>query len=119
MRMDSPFPLLHADCESESGFKNEGEASRNVKPIFRPIYTLYLRKGFFNIDTKYIVTKVDNIDYVVVAVQLWVGGKVTFLFGVKELNAFGKPDVFSDPLVVLSYRRSSFLDPKGRDGSNT
>ncbi|VAH30404.1 unnamed protein product [Triticum turgidum subsp. durum] len=59
----------------------------------------------------------DGIDYAAVTVQLPGGERVPFLFTVKQLVATGKPESFSGPFLVPSYRGSSFLDPKGRGGS--
>ncbi|CAL1407741.1 unnamed protein product [Linum trigynum] len=59
----------------------------------------------------------DGIDYAAVTVQLPGGERVPFLFTVKQLVASGKPKRFNDEFLVPRYRGSSFLDPKGRGGS--
>ncbi|CAI0551855.1 unnamed protein product [Linum tenue] len=59
----------------------------------------------------------DGIDYAAFTVQLPGGERVPFLFTVKQLIASGKPERFSDEFLVPWYRGSSFLDPKGRGGS--
>ncbi|CAL1398733.1 unnamed protein product [Linum trigynum] len=59
----------------------------------------------------------DGIDYAVLTVQLPGGGRVPFHFTVKQLVASGKPESFSCEFLVPRYRGSSFLDPKGKGGS--
>ena len=59
----------------------------------------------------------DGIDYVAVIVQLPGGKRVPFLFTIMQLVASGEPESFEGDFLVLSYRGSSFLDPKGRVGS--
>ncbi|KAK5793052.1 hypothetical protein PVK06_034187 [Gossypium arboreum] len=50
-------------------------------------------------------------------VQLPGGERVLFLFTIKQLVASGKTESFGGDFLVLSYRGSSFLDPKGKGGS--
>jgi hypothetical protein len=58
----------------------------------------------------------DGIDYAAVTVQLPGGERVPFLFTVKNLQAKGSLDAFGGEFTVPSYRGSTFLDPKVRDG---
>ncbi|KAF7000681.1 hypothetical protein CFC21_023302 [Triticum aestivum] len=89
--------------------KNEPPAFQKTKLMTRLTYTLDEMEG--PLEEK------DGIDYAAVTVQLPGGERVPFLFTVKQLVATGKPESFSGPFLVPSYRGSSFLDPKGRGGS--
>ncbi|CAL5223985.1 g6597 [Coccomyxa viridis] len=52
-----------------------------------------------------------------ITVQVPGGQRVPFLFTIKELQASGDLAKFGGTFKVPSYRGSSFLDPKGRGGS--
>ncbi|KAB2061649.1 hypothetical protein ES319_A10G100100v1 [Gossypium barbadense] len=60
--------------------------------------------------------KVESITQLL-TVQLPGGERVLFLFTIKQLVASGKTESFGGDFLVLAYRGSSFLDPKGKGGS--
>nr|AYH52944.1 oxygen-evolving enhancer protein 1 [Hymenophyllum caudiculatum] len=105
--------------KSESAFKGGSVEFQNTKLMTRLTYTLDEIEGPLEvgIDGSLKFEEKDGIDYAAVTVQLPGGERVPFLFTVKELVATGKPDKFSGQFLVPSYRGSSFLDPKGRGGS--
>ncbi|KAI4963377.1 hypothetical protein ZWY2020_014948, partial [Hordeum vulgare] len=98
--------------------KNEPPAFQKTKLMTRLTYTLDEMEGPLEVgaDGTLKFEEKDGIDYAAVTVQLPGGERVPFLFTVKQL-ATGKPESFSGPFLVPSYRGSSFLDPKGRGGS--
>ncbi|KAH7686097.1 photosystem II oxygen-evolving enhancer protein 1 [Dioscorea alata] len=114
-------------CLEPTSFTVKAEAvSKNAPPEFqktklmtRLTYTLDEIEGPFEVGTDGSVKfeEKDGIDYAAVTVQLPGGERVPFLFTVKQLVATGKPESFSGEFLVPSYRGSSFLDPKGRGGS--
>ncbi|VAH30398.1 unnamed protein product [Triticum turgidum subsp. durum] len=99
--------------------KNEPPAFQKTKLMTRLTYTLDEMEGPLEVgaDGTLKFEEKDGIDYAAVTVQLPGGERVPFLFTVKQLVATGKPESFSGPFLVPSYRGSSFLDPKGRGGS--
>ncbi|VAH30402.1 unnamed protein product [Triticum turgidum subsp. durum] len=109
-----------------SGASAEGAPKRltfdeiqKTKLMTRLTYTLDEMEGPLEVgaDGTLKFEEKDGIDYAAVTVQLPGGERVPFLFTVKQLVATGKPESFSGPFLVPSYRGSSFLDPKGRGGS--
>ncbi|XBI55082.1 hypothetical protein VPH35_020890 [Triticum aestivum] len=92
---------------------------KKTKLMTRLTYTLDEMEGPLEVgaDGTLKFEEKDGIDYAAVTVQLPGGERVPFLFTVKQLVATGKPESFSGPFLVPSYRGSSFLDPKGRGGS--
>ncbi|KAH7420696.1 hypothetical protein KP509_13G017600 [Ceratopteris richardii] len=105
--------------KAESQFKGGAPDFQSTKLMTRLTYTLDEIEGPFEVgsDGSVKFEEKDGIDYAAVTVQLPGGERVPFLFTIKELVATGKPDSFSGSFLVPSYRGSSFLDPKGRGGS--
>ncbi|VAH30399.1 unnamed protein product [Triticum turgidum subsp. durum] len=95
------------------------DSFQKTKLMTRLTYTLDEMEGPLEVgaDGTLKFEEKDGIDYAAVTVQLPGGERVPFLFTVKQLVATGKPESFSGPFLVPSYRGSSFLDPKGRGGS--
>ncbi|VAH30396.1 unnamed protein product [Triticum turgidum subsp. durum] len=110
------FPFT---VKAEGIQKNEPPAFQKTKLMTRLTYTLDEMEGPLEVgaDGTLKFEEKDGIDYAAVTVQLPGGERVPFLFTVKQLVATGKPESFSGPFLVPSYRGSSFLDPKGRGGS--
>lgn len=114
-------------CLEPTSFTVKAEAvSKNAPPEFqktklmtRLTYTLDEIEGPFEVgaDGSLKFEEKDGIDYAAVTVQLPGGERVPFLFTIKQLVATGKPESFGGEFLVPSYRGSSFLDPKGRGGS--
>lgn len=105
--------------KAEGVSKNAPPAFQNTKLMTRLTYTLDEIEGPFEVspDSTVKFEEKDGIDYAAVTVQLPGGERVPFLFTIKQLVASGKPESFSGEFMVPSYRGSSFLDPKGRGGS--
>ncbi|CAL1380432.1 unnamed protein product [Linum trigynum] len=105
--------------KAEGISKNSPAEFQNTKLMTRLTYTLDEMEGPFEVSPDGTVKfeEKDGIDYAAVTVQLPGGERVPFLFTVKQLVASGKPESFSGEFLVPSYRGSSFLDPKGRGGS--
>ena len=105
--------------KTEAPFKGQEEQYVKTKLMTRLTYTLDEIEGPLEVssDGKVKFTEVDGIDYAAVTVQLPGGERVAFLFTIKELVASGSPDAISGSFLVPSYRGASFLDPKGRGGS--
>ncbi|CAN1225061.1 Oxygen-evolving enhancer protein 1, chloroplastic [Linum grandiflorum] len=105
--------------KAEGIAKNSAPEFQNTKLMTRLTYTLDEIEGPFEVASDGTVKfeEKDGIDYAAVTVQLPGGERVPFLFTVKQLVAAGKPESFSGEFLVPSYRGSSFLDPKGRGGS--
>eukprot|EP00249_Psilotum_nudum_P028186 c3687_g1_i1 orf=493-1503(-) len=105
--------------KAESVLKNAPEEFQNTKLMTRLTYTLDEIEGPLEVspDGTLKFEEKDGYDYAAVTVQLPGGERVPFLFTVKELVATGKPDKFGGQFLVPAYRGSSFLDPKGRGGS--
>ena len=104
--------------KAESPFKGGTEGFQNTKLMTRLTYTLDEVEGPLTVSGGRIkFEEKDGFDYAAVTVQLPGGERVPFLFTVKELVAEGTPDKFGGSYLVPSYRGSSFLDPKGRGGS--
>ena len=105
--------------KADSQFKSGSTDFQPTKLMTRLTYTLDEIEGPLEVSSDGSVTfeEKDGIDYAAVTVQLPGGERVPFLFTIKELVASGKPDAISGKFLVPSYRGSSFLDPKGRGGS--
>lgn len=105
--------------KAESPFKGQEELFQKTKLMTRLTYTLDEIEGPLEVSSDGSVkfTEVDGIDYAAVTVQLPGGERVAFLFTIKELVASGPSDAFSGSFLVPSYRGATFLDPKGRGGS--
>ncbi|KAI5055400.1 hypothetical protein GOP47_0028921 [Adiantum capillus-veneris] len=105
--------------KAESQFKGGAPDFQPTKLMTRLTYTLDEIEGPLEVgaDGTLKFEEQDGIDYAAVTVQLPGGERVPFLFTIKQLVATGKPDAFSGQFLVPSYRGSSFLDPKGRGGS--
>ncbi|KQK20742.1 oxygen-evolving enhancer protein 1, chloroplastic [Brachypodium distachyon] len=105
--------------KAEGIAKNAPPEFQKTKLMTRLTYTLDEIEGPLEVaaDGTLKFEEKDGIDYAAVTVQLPGGERVPFLFTVKQLVATGKPESFSGPFLVPSYRGSSFLDPKGRGGS--
>lgn len=94
----------------------------NTKLMTRQTYSLDGVEGFMESkDGKLTFTETGGIDYAATTVQLPGGGRVPFLFTVKDLVAKGntggplKPGFeMGGSFTVPSYRTGLFLDPKGR-----
>ncbi|VAH30408.1 unnamed protein product [Triticum turgidum subsp. durum] len=115
----APKRLTSFTVKAEGIQKNEPPAFQKTKLMTRLTYTLDEMEGPLEVgaDGTLKFEEKDGIDYAAVTVQLPGGERVPFLFTVKQLVATGKPESFSGPFLVPSYRGSSFLDPKGRGGS--
>eukprot|EP00475_Leptophrys_vorax_P044046 TRINITY_DN8684_c0_g1_i1.p2 TRINITY_DN8684_c0_g1~~TRINITY_DN8684_c0_g1_i1.p2 ORF type:complete len:326 (+),score=49.76 TRINITY_DN8684_c0_g1_i1:117-1094(+) len=104
--------------KAESQFKGQNEEFQKTKLMTRLTYTLDEIEGPLEVNGNNLkFTEVDGIDYAAVTVQLPGGERVPFLFTIKELVASGPADSFGGSFLVPSYRGASFLDPKGRGGS--
>lgn len=105
--------------KAESQFKGQGEGFQKTKLMTRLTYTLDEIEGPLEVssDGNLKFTEIDGIDYAAVTVQLSGGERVPFLFTIKEVVASGPADSFGGSFLVPSYRGATFLDPKGRGGS--
>merc|ERR1712113_560106 len=105
--------------KEESQLKGNEPDFVDTKLVTRLTYTLDDMSGKMKIGSDGSVSFIeeDGIDYAPTTVQLPGGERVAFSFTVKQLNTSGSLDSFGGEFNVPSYRGSSFLDPKGRDGS--
>merc|ERR1719498_2106651 len=113
---------FHKFCIEPTSFKVKEDVGKGVneyidtKLMTRLTYTLDAMSGSMKVGSGGTIefNEEDGIDYAPTTVQLPGGGRVPFLFTVKELKAKGDVGKFTGEFSVPSYRGSTFLDPKGR-----